>query len=549
VSVLSDRDIRAAVQAGRVRIDPWDAACLQPSSVDLHLDREFRVFRNNRYPYIDVRQPQPDLTDLVTTADDEAFILHPGEFVLGQTLEWCELPDDLVARLEGKALALDTPVPTPNGWRSMGDLRPGDHVFDESGMPTEVVAATPPVLDRPCRELIFSDGQRIVADAAHQWVTVDKAGRRYGRARAGIRTTEEIARTLRANGDYNHQIPLAAPVQYPYRLDLPIEPYTFGAWLGDGTTTKAELTCVDFEILEQVAGDGYAVYPVVYAPHLYRIGGTGRTRDTMTGRYARNGSLSSRLRDLGLMSGKFVPRPYLEAGEGQRLALLQGLMDTDGFADDVAGRCEFTSINEGLADAVVELAASLGFRPVKSAGRATLNGVDHGPKYRVKFTPDRPVFRLSRKLARQKAPDARYHRFRTIDVVREVPSVPVRCIQVASPSGVFLVSRSFIPTHNSSLGRLGLLIHSTAGYVDPGWKGNLTLELSNVANLPIALYFGMKIGQISFYQMSSPVERPYGSKELGSKYQGQSTPTESASYRDFDGGRHATKGGPRQRPG
>jgi dCTP deaminase len=89
----------------------------------------------------------------------------------------------------------------------------------------------------------------------------------------------------------------------------------------------------------------------------------------------------------------------------------------------------------------------------------------------------------------------------------------------------------------SSLGRLGLLIHSTAGYVDPGWKGNLTLELSNVANLPIALYYGMRIGQISFFRMSSPVERPYGSPELGSKYQGQSEPTASAFHRDFDAGR------------
>jgi dCTP deaminase len=88
----------------------------------------------------------------------------------------------------------------------------------------------------------------------------------------------------------------------------------------------------------------------------------------------------------------------------------------------------------------------------------------------------------------------------------------------------------------SSLGRLGLLIHSTAGYVDPGWKGNLTLELSNVANLPIALYHGMKIGQISFFKMSSPVERPYGSPELGSKYQGQSEPTASAFHRDFANG-------------
>ena len=147
------------------------------------------------------------------------------------------------------------------------------------------------------------------------------------------------------------------------------------------------------------------------------------------------------------------------------------------------------------------------------------------------------MFRLPRKFARQKTTADRFHRFRGIADVREVASVPVRCIQVAARSGVFLASRSFIPTHNSSLGRLGLLIHSTAGYVDPGWKGNLTLELSNVANLPIALYYGMRIGQISFFRMSSDVERPYGSAGLGSKYQGQSEPTASAFHADFAAGR------------
>ncbi|MGZ8514733.1 MAG: dCTP deaminase [Candidatus Limnocylindrales bacterium] len=534
MSVLSDRDIRAALEAGTVRIDPYDARDLQPSSVDLHLDRSFRVFRNNRYAYIDVRSPQPDLTELLTIADEEPFILHPGEFVLGQTHEWVELPNDLVARLEGKALALDTPIPTPGGWRTLGELAPGDFVFDETGAPTAVVDATSPMLDRPCREITFSDGQRIVADAAHQWVTIDKNGRRYGRLRAAIRTTDEIAATIRVRGELNHHVPLADAVQYPPRIDLPIEPYTLGAWLGDGTTTKAEITSVDGEVLEQISGEGYPVRRLAYGPHRFSIGATGRTRDTTTGRYARNGTLSSQLRSLGLRDGKYVPGAYLEAGVGQRLALLQGLMDTDGYVDAIAGRCEYTSTNESLADGVVELAASLGFRPIKTQGRATLYGVDKGPKYRVKFTPDRPVFRLSRKLARQKPSEARYHRFRAIDVVREVASVPVRCIQVAAPSGMFLASRSFIPTHNSSLGRLGLLIHSTAGYVDPGWKGNLTLELSNVANLPIALYSGMRIGQISFFKMSSEVDRPYGSPELHSKYQGQSEPTASAFHRDFD---------------
>src|ERR671922_1505897 len=103
MSVLSDRDIREAIESGEVGIRPYDPRDLQPSSVDLHLDRRFRVFRNNRYPYIDVRAPQPDLTELLSVEDDEPFILHPGEFVLGQTLEWVELPDDLVARLEGKS--------------------------------------------------------------------------------------------------------------------------------------------------------------------------------------------------------------------------------------------------------------------------------------------------------------------------------------------------------------------------------------------------------------------------------------------------------------
>ena len=93
----------------------------------------------------------------------------------------------------------------------------------------------------------------------------------------------------------------------------------------------------------------------------------------------------------------------------------------------------------------------------------------------------------------------------------------------------------------SSLGRIGLLIHSTAGYVDPGWKGHLTLELSNVANLPVTLYSGMKIGQISFLRLTSPAENLYGSKNLGSKYQGQTQPTASRIHVDFNPGSSGDK--------
>lgn len=102
--ILSDRSIREALRTGRVKIDPLVDGAVQPSSVDLRLDRRFRVFHNHRYPHIDVREPQPDLTELIEVpGDDEAFILHPGEFVLAATLERVRLGDDLVARIEGKS--------------------------------------------------------------------------------------------------------------------------------------------------------------------------------------------------------------------------------------------------------------------------------------------------------------------------------------------------------------------------------------------------------------------------------------------------------------
>jgi dCTP deaminase len=101
--VLSDNTIRQEIDAGRIVIDPFNPARVQPSSVDLTVDHRFRVFNNSRYPFIDVRQPMEDLTSLVEIEGDEPFILHPGEFVLGQTLEKVTLPNDLVARLEGKS--------------------------------------------------------------------------------------------------------------------------------------------------------------------------------------------------------------------------------------------------------------------------------------------------------------------------------------------------------------------------------------------------------------------------------------------------------------
>src|SRR5690348_7972967 len=140
-AVLSDGTIRRLVESGRMRIEPFDPALIQPASIDLRLGDSFRVFHNHRTSAIDLRDPPQGLTEEVV-AGEEGFVIHPGEFCLGRTQEWVELPDDVVARIEGKALSVDTEVPTPSGWRTMGDLRVGDLVFDPGGRPVPVVAVS-----------------------------------------------------------------------------------------------------------------------------------------------------------------------------------------------------------------------------------------------------------------------------------------------------------------------------------------------------------------------------------------------------------------------
>ena len=182
-SVLSDGTILRLVEEGRITIKPWDPERVQPASVDLRLGDSFRVFHNHRTTAIDLREPPANLTEEVVVEPGDQFVIHPGEFVLGRTLEWVELPDDIVARIEGKALALDTPIPTPTGWKLMDQLQIGDLVFDEHGRPTAVIDATEVMTGRECREVVFSDGTSLVCDRDHQWAVQTKYDRRCGKTR------------------------------------------------------------------------------------------------------------------------------------------------------------------------------------------------------------------------------------------------------------------------------------------------------------------------------------------------------------------------------
>lgn len=200
----------------------------------------------------------------------------------------------------GKALAVDTPVPTPSGWTTMGALRPGDEVFDESGRPTVVTGISPVWEDHLCYEVEFSDGSTIVADAEHLWTTVPRSTRDRG-AKANYRrrlqgeapvslleatqdltgpgwfragstlTTEELRESLLAGAQLNHAIPVAASLRLP-EVELPVSPYFLGLWLGVGSSRRSEITTADPEVLARLEIDGYEIRPrrarYAYGVHL-----------------------------------------------------------------------------------------------------------------------------------------------------------------------------------------------------------------------------------------------------------------------------------------
>lgn len=373
----------------------------------------------------------------------------------------------LAGRGWGKALALDTPLPTPSGWTTMGAVQVGDELFDEQGEPCRVTFATEVMLGRPCYEVRFSDGTRVTADAEHQWLTWTRAARKAaGRAALPrivprVVTTEEIRQTLlHGERERNHSVPVTAPVRCLDRW-LPIDPYVLGVWLGDGSSAAAEITTMEPEVLRELRERGYSTKRRSAAnsgqASIYTVSRTGypsSRRDPNTGRFTGViGGFHSELKRLGLLRNKHVPLAYLRASPKQRLELLQGLMDTDGSVQP-GGHCEFLGTKKALAAAVFELAASLGLKPTWAEERARLYGKDCGPRFRVSFTPHIPVFRIDRKLARQHSGKSQKERNerRYIVAVEPVESVPVRCIQVDSPSHLFLCTRAFIPTHNTRCG-------------------------------------------------------------------------------------------------
>jgi replicative DNA helicase len=424
--------------------------------------------------------------------------LHPGQMIV------------IAARPAiGKALALDAPLPTPTGWTTMGDIAVGEQLLGADGKPVTVVAATEVMQGRPCYEVEFSDGEVIVADGQHQWVTWDRrtrkaydhhrepgspaypddwptwvssreSGVKYGpgerdqmrqlRAmgmsaaqvgrvpgrtgeaiqqqwhrpegsaardvRVASRTTEQIASTLRVKGERNHAVPAAKALDLP-SMRLPVDPYVLGYLLGDADSTGGGRVACDPQdrawLVEEFCALGYDTAAYAHSPGHFGVRG-----------------MRQWWRSLGLAETKHVPPAYLRGSFLQRLALAQGLIDSDGSING-HGAYSFCNKNKQLVDDFIELVVSLGCvtqvhrRQRSRAGRPSLEA------WEVIVPTELPLARLPRKALRARCEWKREQVSRYIVDVRPVPSRPVRCVQVDNADQLYLAGRSMIPTHNSTL--------------------------------------------------------------------------------------------------
>jgi phage terminase large subunit-like protein len=362
-----------------------------------------------------------------------------------------------VARKNGKACQDDTPVPTPKGWCRHGDLKPGDLVFNPFGKPRMVLAATESYAG-PYRRMVFSDGTEIIAHDRHEWRTQRTAhtGRPHGsRQPLPEVETQQIAATLchGGRGDLTHGIPTTLALDIGADVSLPLPPYTFGIWLGDGTSLDAQIVTADQEVIEAIRSEGVPIQALAAGmrgkAYLYTLADTANLGLFADGRPTMRVGFRARLRELRVWGDKHVPMVYLRASIRQRRELLAGLVDSDGHVT-ARGQCEVVLTNRRLFDGAVELARTLGFKPTVVEDRASLGGVDKGPRYRMQFWPmagELPL-RIPRKRDRLRFVAPGRSRTRMIVSCEPVGERMGKCITVEG--GMYLAGEGMVPTHNST---------------------------------------------------------------------------------------------------
>lgn len=350
----------------------------------------------------------------------------------------------------GKALAVDTPIPTPTGWARIGDLCVGDQVFDDSGHPCRVTWRSPVFKNRPVYRVRTDCGDEIIADAEHEWPVVlsrkpreplianglgrpPRSDRDDPRSRVTIHTTRFLCRRR----SKRPMIRRAASLELP-DADLPIAPYLLGLWLGDGDSQQIAITA---------GNDDSRWFQEKLQALTYSISDRAKTMSFgvlgVRNQFVRLGLLYDPLH--ATLGRKYIPQSYLRGSRIQRLELLRGLIDSDGWVCRQRGNTTFSSSDRGLAEGVRELVRSLGVKAGWAEGRATLRGKDCGPHYRVSFYLEGSAS-LPRKAALTRNQRRTPNTYIDVEPAGRADTV---CIEVDSPTHLFLAGRSMTPTHNS----------------------------------------------------------------------------------------------------
>lgn len=338
-----------------------------------------------------------------------------------------------LSRQLGKALDVDTPIPTDKGWVKMGDIKVGDKVYSPSGDLVDVTFATGYQYDRDCYEVLLDTGKTVIADAEHIWTVIDnKTGNKID-----ITTKDMIDNWKKVGNESRYKIEKTKPIVGKHK-DLSIDPYVLGYWLGDGHSEYGRITHHKND--SYIKGYLEDIYETVHSFE------DKRNNNVLT---TSAHGLTTQLRGYDLKFNKHIPIDYQFADIEQRTSLLQGIMDSDGCVNK-NGYCEITFKSKVLSDDVYSLLCGLGFKPKMK--EKIVNGVVY---YRTTFAAysDKGVcpVRLERKVSNlissceDKRTDYLY-----IRNITPVESRPVKCIQVDSEDHLYLCTDAFIPTHNTT---------------------------------------------------------------------------------------------------
>ena len=390
-------------------------------------------------------------------------------------------PNGMIRVVDYKGLATDTPLPTPDGWTTMGDVRIGDLLIGSDGHPTRVTRKSG-VHRRPCYRLTFQDGSSVVSDNVHLWSVVTS---RRQQQTALVLDTEALHRLhQRQVGEgrpHSLWIESGAPLDLPDIDHLPISPWLLGAWLGDGDTRGGRFTVGRGDAADMIAlfkehwprnvrlreestawsvtlsrdedrcTYGHSDFSPPTAGHPTRRCSREWEHSRMT---RSNLCFSAELQRAGLRGHKHIPAVYFRAGLQQRVELLRGLMDTDGWWNKTRRRAGFTTTDDGLAGDVVHLLRTLGIHPAHFV-KPYLNAVRPGKNWHViEFTPGPfSPFSLPRKALacadQVSVLRSSLARRRIISAIDPVPSVPTQCVEVDAPDSLYLCGDGFVPTHNT----------------------------------------------------------------------------------------------------